>query len=359
MTTATFLQDSGLPDSRLLARLLQAGTLVLDEGDDLRFASSGACELLGVADEAALRRGWSDVAAQLRIDQWPRALPNGNAYHGRADVSTASGPRFIRFEMHGMADAGCVHRAVLVRDRAHLLPSDRALLLASEAQANRHVLTGLVHAAKGPLNNFNLTLALLAAGVARADAGSATPELAARRQRHLDVLKNESERLAACIDEIHALTVQPEPSQQAIDVGAMSLDCARVLRHGATMREVALELDVPDRPVLAMGDPQLVRLALLSFTIEVLELTAPGGRVGWQVTHGDGAEGPWVAITTSQALLPRTLVSQLFRLSCTAESDYSSAIAARLIVEAQGGDVVVHDGADGTPGILLRIPGRA
>src|SRR4051795_4149196 len=38
MNARSTLQDSGLPDSRLLARLLQAGTLVLDENDMLTFA---------------------------------------------------------------------------------------------------------------------------------------------------------------------------------------------------------------------------------------------------------------------------------------------------------------------------------
>lgn len=357
MNAANPLQDSGLPDSRLLARLLQAGTLLLDERDDLRFASAGARDLFGAADEAQLRGRWNDLRAQLRISQWPRILPDGDAYYGRADVTTPAGPRAIRFEMHGMADSGRMHRAVLVRDRAKLLPSDRALLLASEAQANRHVLIGLVHAAKGPLNNFNLTLALLANGVARGAAAPATADLAARRSRYLDVLQNEANRLAACIDEIHALTVHTDGAREAIDVGALSRDCVRVLRHGATMREIALELDTPDHPVIAVGDPHLVRLALLSFTISILELTASGGRVGWRVTEPDGAGVPAIAITTSQPALPPALATGIFRLSCTAESAYSAAIAARLIIEAQGGEVSLHE--RGAPGVVLRIPARA
>ena len=351
------LHDSGPPDSWLLARLLQAGTLVLDERDGLRFASAGACELLGVAGEPELRACWSDIGAQLRVAQWPRAVADGDAYHGRADLATPAGVRAIRFEAHAMADADRVHRAVLVRDRVRLLASDRALLLASEAQANRQVLTGLVHAAKGPLNNFNLTLALLGAGVARGDAAS--PEWNARRNRYLEVLQNEATRLAACIDEIHALTMRHEPAHEPIDVAGMCIDCGRVLRHGATMREVGLEMDVPDRPVMAVGDPQLVRLALLSFAICVLELTEPGGRVGWRVTPGDGSRAPVIALSTSQPALPSGLVNGLFRLSCTAESDYSAAIAARLIIEAQAGDVVLNDGVAVTPGIVLRLPAHA
>ncbi|HET8584516.1 MAG TPA: hypothetical protein VFM89_02150, partial [Casimicrobiaceae bacterium] len=246
-----------------------------------------------------------------------------------------------------------------VRDRAHLLPSDRALLLASEAQANRQVLIGLVHAAKGPLNNFNLTLALLAAVLARNGGSAATPEASARRSRYVDVLQNESARLAACIDEIHALTIERDASRQAIDLCAMARDCTRVLRHGATMREVAVDLDLPDGGVIAFGDPQLVRLALLSFTICVLDLTSAGGRVIWRAADGDGERAASVAITTSEPKVPPALAHALFRLSCTTESDYSAAIAARLIVEAQGGDVVLHDNDASATGIALHLPSRA
>lgn len=355
MNASGSLQDSGLTDSRLLARLVQAGMLVLDGQDALRFASAGACELFGVDGEAMLRSRWRDVGEQLRVRCWPRNLVDGHAHFGKADITTPGGVRPIRYELHAIGDGADVHRAVLVRDRAKLLPTDRALLLASEAQANRHVLTGLVHAAKGPLNNFNLTLALLSAAISRGD--DAASALVARRQRYLEVLRNEAVRLAACIDEIHALTLRHEPTSEAIDVAALSADCARVLRHGATMREVVMDLDVPGAPVMAFGDAHLMRLALLSFAISVLDLTSSGGRVGWRVTLVDDA--PLVALTTSESTLPPALSASLFRLSCSAESDYSAAITGRLIIEAQGGEVLVRDGADGRPGLFLRMPASA
>jgi hypothetical protein len=355
VTSSVLLHDSGLPDHRLLARLVEAGTLVLDEHDGLRFASAGACDLLGASHEAELRAAWPALAAQLRVAQWPRRMVDGSAWHGRADVVTPRGPRAIRYELHVVDADANVHRAVLVRDRAHLLPTDRALLLASEAEANRHVLAGLVHAAKGPLNNFNLTLALLA-NLARANTQDA--DVAAKRARYLGVLQNEAARLASCIDEIHALTLRHAPAHETIDVAALSQDCARVLRHAATMREVSIDVDAPEHAVHVVADPQLMRLALLSFAIAVIELTSAGGRLGWRIAPPrDGAVR--IVLTTSQPQLPRALVRALFRLSCIAESAYAAAIAARLIVEAQGGDVVVHDGNDDAPGIELALPADA
>jgi signal transduction histidine kinase len=352
------LQDSGPGEHRLLARLLGAGTLVLDERDVPCFASAAACALFGADDEGELRDTWSSLAVQLRAGDWPRALRDGEAFHARADIVTARGPRSIRYELHAV-DAARGYRALLVRDRVALSAGDGPLVLASEAEANRHVLTGLVHAAKGPLNNFNLTLSLLASSLARTDAPGA--KTSAKRARYVDVLQSEAARLAACIEEINALTPAPAPvpSREPIDVGAMSHECARVLRHGATMREVSIDVDVPAQPVNATGDPRLVRLALLSLAISVIELTAPGGRIGWQVTLAHPRGPARIVLSTSQARLPQALVATLFRLSCIAGSAHTAAIAARVIVEAQGGELVVRDGRDGEASLAIVLPAHA
>ena len=360
MTTPEPLQDSRPQDGRLLARLVQAGTVLLDERDRPTFASDVACELFGVPDLAALRAQWTALADPLRIDAWPRAPAGADAFCGRADLATPRGPCALRFEVHAIGAQAAIaepaHRLVLVRDRSRLLPEDRALLLAAEALANRHVLMGLAHTAKGPLNNFNLTLALLAAGADRAGASADASESGARRTRYIGVLQSEADRLAACIDEIQALAMLQAPPPDPIDLAAMSREAARVLRHGATMREVSLDVDAPDRPVTASADARLVRLALQSFAICMVELTASGGRVGWRVADDGNGGDPSILFSTTERALPSALVAALFRLSRTTESEYAAAIAGRVIVEAQRGDVNLQDAGASPPGILLRIP---
>jgi signal transduction histidine kinase len=354
------MQDSGLPDSRLLARLLQAGVLVLDEDANLHYASPGACELLGAASDTELRAGWGDIGAQLRAGEWPQRLPDGASYYGRADLRMPGGMLAIRFELHETDGNGRPQRVMLIRQRERLLTADRALLLASEAQANRHVLIGLVHSAKGPLNNFNLTLALLAAAFARTDASATSPDRFARCNRYLEVLRTETTRLAHTLDEVNALASPHEPSREAIDACALLRDVARVLHHGATMREVELDLDAPQGVARLWGDPQLTRLALLAFTICMLDMTPADGRVALRLSAGDGpATAPTISIMTSRGPLPADLVAGLFRLTCTAESDYAAAITARMIIEAQGGDVALENNDSGPAGFLLRFPAHA
>src|SRR6185369_11219882 len=112
MSTFAPLQNSGPQEVPLLSHVLQAEALVLDERDDVAFATPGACELFGVADLEALRKHWSALRAQLRIADWPEAMSVDATHCGRADVSTPAGLRAIRFEVHPWAGARA-HRAVL------------------------------------------------------------------------------------------------------------------------------------------------------------------------------------------------------------------------------------------------------
>src|SRR6185437_13568866 len=106
----------------------------------------------------------------------------------------------------------------------------------------------------------------------------------------------------------------------------------------------------------ARGD-RLVRLALLAFTIVLLDVTPSGGRIGSRLTRADGTSAAAIAITTSRATLPPDLVASLFRLSRTAESPFAAAIAGRLIIEAQGGDVALESDGVRRSGFRIHIPG--
>ena len=353
MHAADPLHDPGLPGAGLLARFAGAAIVVIDEHDQPAFASTAACELLGVTDETALRAAWDDIRNDLRIAEWPRRLPGGSSFHGCADFPGRSGDRSIRFEMHAPEEAGRAYRIVLMRDRRRLQPTDHALVLAAEANANRHVLVGLVHSAKGPLNNFSLTLALLASGIARVEASGFTPDMLARWKRYAAVLAQESDRLSRCIDDVHALTLRHVPSREAIDVCALLRECSNILRHDATMREVALDLDAPESGVHAMGDPRLVRLALVSLTIALLDVAPQGARIGWRL---DAAPAPAITITMSEGPTQPGLLSDLFRVSGMAECEHFAAVAARVIVEAQGGELSVTGEDTRAPGFVVRLP---
>lgn len=348
------LQDSGLRDSRLLAQLLPVGIVMLDEAQRCCFASRGACELLGAADEAALREDWHSIGAQFDLDDLSRSPLDGPPLQRRIDLRTASGTRLLRFEVHAVPGDRLQH-VMLLCARDHLGHADRTLLLASEALANRHVLTGLVHEAKGPLNNFGLTLALFTSAMERADSTPLSEATLARWQRYLGVLRTEAARLSGCLNDIHALTQSGDAIRERIDVGAALREAMRVMRHDATMREVTVQLELPAAPASIVGDPHAVRLALLGFTTCMLDVTRPGGVLTWRIVPPGADPRLLLQVHATQAAFPPALVAKIFGISRIAESDHEAAVAGRLIVEAHGGEVTIDPEGDGRCGFSIRL----
>ena len=342
------LQDSGPVDGRLFAPFLDHAVLVVDDQARLRFASAAATELLGAAGEAGLRERWDEIAAALGL-RGPASLA-GAVERGRATLRSPDGARDIRFEVH---DAGAAARVVLLSDTRWLHGSARALIVASEALADRRVVAALVHAANGPLNNFTLTLALLEAGLGR---GGESASLA-RCMRYVEVLRGEVRRLAGHLGEIQGVAAGSGVAQDPSDVAAILREVARWLQHDATLRDVALEVDVPESPIAAACDLHLARLALLALAACTVEASSAGARVACRA-RADG-EGCAIAITTSQGVLPPGLADDMFALVRAFDSQHTLAIAARLIVESQGGEVAIRRDDAGITGFDVRFPAAA
>jgi nitrogen fixation/metabolism regulation signal transduction histidine kinase len=350
------LQDSGLRDNGLAERLLHAGIVTLDEAQRCASASPDACRLLGAKDEAALRADWGSIHAQLGLAELSRRSAHDPPLCRRVDLRTARGVRPLRFEVHAMAGRDGVRGVILLRERTPLGRGDRALLLASETHANRHLLSGLVHEAKGPLNNFSLTLALLASSLARIESPDGIPEaVRARWQRYLDLLHAETARIADCLNDIHALAQADGVADERVDVAAALRGVARALRHEAAMREVAIELELPAAPVWVVADHRQLRLALLGITTCLLEASEAGGIVAWRLPAPASESDPLLRIHTTKAALPPALIADLFRISATTDSDHVAAIAARTIIEAHGGDVTLDDAASPPAGLVMRL----
>jgi signal transduction histidine kinase len=104
-----------------------------------------------------------------------------------------------------------------------------------------------------------LTVTLLISTIARMESSTVSEPTLTRWRHYLDVLKSETTRLSDCLNDIHALTERGDAVRERIDLCAVLRDAIRVLRHEATMRETAIELDVPPEPAWVTGDPHQLR----------------------------------------------------------------------------------------------------
>ena len=302
------MQDSSLSLCRLLAEFLQIGVLLVDEAGICRFANDRARELLDAADEAAAGARWSALRGQINPGT-PRTTPVRQAF----DLTTVHGVRRLRAEAHALPGAGGMRYAVLLRDRAAVGPADQLAMLATRAEASRAVLSGLVHGASGPLNNFNLTLAVLDAGIEPFDAFRQAAAACARLRRHLGMLRSEATALVSTLEELRALADRRPRDPARVDLAQSVRDVARWLRHEAIVREAAITADAPS-PAWIVADREAVTLALVALASRLLDSCGPGSVVRLSAEDVARERNCIVRITVEPVTAPASFADELFAI---------------------------------------------
>jgi len=327
MDEASQMQDSGLALSRLLAEFLHTGVLLVDEAGICSFANALACELLDAADEAAARAQWSKLRAQIDV-RATHAAPVLRTL----DLATGRGVRRLRVEAHALRDTS--DYAVLLRDRAAIGEADVLPMLATRAQSRRAVLAGLVHGASGPLNNFNLTLAILDAGIEPSAGIPRAADASARLRRHLGVLRSEAAALGKRLDELRALSDRRPHDPVRFDVAASVQDVARWLRHEAVVREAAIHADASS-PVWIAADRDAMTLAIVALASRLLDACGPGSVLRLSAVSVQREQHCIVRIDVEPASVSAAFADELFAVRPMTRDPAPA--TARVIVEAHGG----------------------
>ena len=327
MDEASKMQDSGLALARLLADFLHIGVLLVDEAGICRFANTHACKLLDAADEAAAEAQWSTLRAQIDL-RTPHAAPVLRTL----DLTTARGVRRLRVEAHALPDTGGY--AVLLRDRAAIGEADLLPMLATRAQSSRAVLAGLVHGASGPLNNFNLTLAILDAGIEPSSGTPRTAAAGARLRRHLGVLRSEATALGKRLDELRALADRRPHDPVRFDVAASVRDVARWLRHEAVVREAAIQADASS-PVWIVADREAMTLALVALASRLLDAGGPGSVLRLSALPVERGQHCTLRFDVEPASVSAAFADEVFAIRPMTRDPAPA--TARMIIEAHGG----------------------
>ena len=327
-----------LASARALAALLPCGVLLIDARAELAFASARACALLGSRDEAALHARWNELREAVGTGAGP-----ADAAHGYAEVDVAGERRRLRMDSYRVGDDGAAHHLVLLEDPRSLDDGLAVLVAAGRAQAQQHVLVGILHDLNGRLNNFNLTLTLLETTLARHAPQAPVEPLLERCRRYGAALTNEARRLADALQPLATLVSPEAPADTGIDVGRLLEETRHALRHATVLHEIALAASADDGVPLVRGDGALLRLALLDIVIGLMACTAPGG----QIAMSAAADGDDVVVrfTARGTRIPAATLRAFDRITLTAPASALDLLAARAIIAAQGGSVTLqsHD----------------
>jgi signal transduction histidine kinase len=316
---------------------MNVGVLLVGPAGRLEFANALALGLLGCAGEDPLRQRWTEFRRLLQIDAGPAAT-GAKPKRITVDLPLDKGMRFLRLEIHALQEetgSGCL---VLLRDRqaGDILETD--LLLASRMRSLVHVYRVLAHDLKAPLNAMQLTLELLA-DAAGHDAGT---DGRARRQRHVEVLREELARLNRILQ---TMLDQKEP----MDAGSHVFDLREVIREIVVLlapqargQRVEMRIQLPEGAVSLQGYRDRLKQALLNIAINGLEAMPGGGCLAIDLdAQGPGAR---VRIADTGAGIPPELLDENDQIDATTKKSGSGIglYVARLVVESHGGEILVQ-----------------
>jgi signal transduction histidine kinase len=334
--------DTAQAAVRALASRLPCGVLVLAADGTPRFASARACALLGVADEAGLRTRWPALSAALGIAA--AVLAAGARPHAGGTIAADDGPRAIRADVHATGAADGAAWLVLMQRRDRADDGDAALIAASRANASRHVLAGLLHDLNGPLNNLNLTLALLSGTLPRIATQQPADAALERCCRHADTMADQTRRFSEGARAMSAAVAPAEHAAGVALVSALLHDAQNALRHHASLREVRTSI-APAAPGLAVsGDLDLLRLALVDLLLTAIDETTAGGDI--TVTADDADGGLCLRIRARAAPVNGGGPDAGGDMLASPSAQWLGYVAARRILELHGGSATLHADAD-------------
>ncbi|HKZ32035.1 MAG TPA: HAMP domain-containing sensor histidine kinase [Vicinamibacteria bacterium] len=329
-----------------LAQILQVGVVVAGRELHVDYVSARARELLGSADETAFRAAWEGLRPRLhRVLSESSMSPRGSPV---LTLEVEPG-RSVLAELHKL-EGPTEDYLVLLRDPRALEALEADARLLSQLDGLGRVYRTLAHELRAPLGAMMINLDLLHETLGKGDGDATTPVL-----RHVDVLRQELNRINRSLLEILTQTV-PENPPERFDLNGSLTDLVALLVPQARSQSVEVAVSLPEPSLPVRGYPHRLRQALLNVAVNALEAMPNGGRLRVEACREGGRArvalrdtGPGIAADA----LPRLCDPEF------STKDGGSGIGlhvARAIVELHGGEFRIESDLGRGTDVLVLMP---
>ncbi len=205
-----------------------------------------------------------------------------------------------------------------------------SLRLASQMSAMSGLYPGVVHDLRSPLNALVVNLELLKTSL------SESPDVE-RQKRYVRILDEELMRLNGAIDRLLPAAAPPRDERGRFDLGEVVREVEALLAPRARQQRVALEIDVPEEPLLLEGWRDRVKQALLSITVNGLEAMPEGGTLA--ISAARTGSGAALSVTDTGPGLPEDLGERAFELYASTKDGHGGLglFVARQVIESGSG----------------------
>jgi signal transduction histidine kinase len=206
---------------------------------------------------------------------------------------------------------------------------------------------GVGHEVKNPINAIVVHLELMRNKLGDADH---------RAMRHLEVIESEIQRLDRVVQTLVDFSRPVELQLKEQDMRRVVSAVLMLASAELETRDVHVESDLPDRPVMAKVDSDLLKQALLNVVLNGAQAMAEGGKL--KVRLAEDGRMALLSIHDQGGGIPDDVRDKIFDLYFTTKKDGSGIGLAMTyrIVELHNGSIEVESDATHGTTFILRFP---
>ena len=207
--------------------------------------------------------------------------------------------------------------------------------------------SGVGHEVKNPINAIVVHLELLREKLARRDKGA---------ERHVDVIQNEIRRLDRVVQTLIDFSRPVELDLVVHDLRSVVTSVLTLAAPDLEQRSVQVVSIMPDQPVYARVDADLIQQALLNVLLNGAQAMSNGGEVRVDlIQHGHEAK---IRIRDHGCGIPRDILDRIFNLYFTTKRDGTGIGLAMTyrILQLHNGSIQVESELGVGTQFTLRVP---
>ena len=234
-----------------------------------------------------------------------------------------------------------LHDVESVRDLENDLELSRRLAAIGRLTA------GVGHEVKNPINAIVVHLELL-----RNKLGDTNP----RATRHLEIIESEIQRLDRVVQTLVDFSRPVELQLKEQDLRRVVSGVLMLASAELETRDISVQSDLPDRPVLAKIDGDLLKQALLNVVLNGAQAMAEGGKL--EVRLAEDGRMALLSVHDQGSGIPPEILDKIFDLYFTTKKEGSGIGLAMTyrIVELHNGSIEVQSDAIHGTTFILRFP---
>lgn len=332
---------------------LQDGVMLFTRDARVIMVSDSVEHFLGLTRAQMLGMELYDIFdRQTALGQVVHRAFNTHTTLMQEEVMTETGRRmqvsldFIQDE-NAKISAGSLGALLTLHDSESMRQIESELEVSRRLADLGRLTSGVGHEVKNPINAIVVHLELLREKLARHDSSA---------ERHVDVIQNEIRRLDRVVQTLVDFSRPVELDLTVHDLRSLVNSVLTLAAPDLEQRSVQVVSALPDHPLYARVDADLIQQALLNVLLNGAQSMSDGGELQIELRqYGHEAR---IKIRDEGCGIPREILDRIFNLYFTTKKDGSGIGLAMTyrILELHNGSIQVESVMDEGTQFTLRLP---